>query len=70
MLKEKKDKTMQIRISNDDYKLFKIASYTIGQKPSQMVRMFIDTTVNALRLKVNRGELKIEDYESIINDKL
>ena len=70
MIKEKKDKTMQIRINNEDYEYFKIASYSIGQSPSQMVRMFIDTTINALKLKEKRGEINLEEFKAVFNDKL
>lgn len=70
MIKNKKNKVMQIRLTQDDYELFQIASYTIGQTPSQMVRMFVDTTVNALKVKQQKGELKIEDYKALLNDKL
>ena len=70
MIKNKKDKVMQIRLTQADYELFQIASYTIGQTPSQMVRMFVDTTVNALKVKQQKGELNIEDYKALLNDKL
>lgn len=70
MIKEKKDKTMQIRINNEDYEYFKIASLSIGQSPSQMVRMFIDTTINALKLKEKRGEINLEEFKAVLNDKL
>lgn len=63
-----KDKRLEIRISEEDLKLLKIASYCIGQTPSSMLRMFIDTTINSLKLKVKQGEIKIEDYEAIFND--
>ena len=32
-----KDKRLEIRISEEDLTLLKIASYSIGQKPSQMI---------------------------------
>ena len=70
MIKDKKNKVMQIRLTQADYELFQIASYTIGQTPSQMVRMFVDTTVNALKVKQQKGELNIEDYKTLLNDKL
>jgi len=63
-----KDKRLEIRISEEDLKLLKIASYCIGQKPSQMVRMFIDSTINGLKIKIKQGEIKIEDFEAILND--
>jgi predicted DNA binding CopG/RHH family protein len=63
-----KDRRLEIRIAEEDLKLLKIAAYCVGQKPSQMVRMFIDTTINALRIKIKKGELKVEDFETILND--
>lgn len=66
----KKDKRLEIRISEEDYKYLKIASFTIGQTPSEMIRMFITTTVNSLKIKVNQGAIKIEDFETLFNDKL
>lgn len=66
----KKDKRLEIRISEEDFKYLKIASFTIGQTPSEMIRMFITTTVNSLKIKVNQGVIKIEDFETLFNDKL
>ena len=63
-----KNKRLEIRISEDDLKLLKIASYCIGQTPSQMLRMFIDSTINGLKIKVRQGEIKLEDFEAILND--
>lgn len=63
-----KDKRLEIRISEEDLKLLKVASYCIGQTPSQMVRMFIDTTINGLKIKVKQGEIKLEDFETLFND--
>lgn len=66
----KKDKRLEIRISEEDFKYLKIASFTIGQTPSEMLRMFITSTVNSLKIKVNQGVIKIEDFETLFNDKL
>jgi len=65
-----KDKRLEIRISEEDLKMLKVAAYCVGLKPSQMIRMFIDTTINAFRIKVNKGEISLEDFETILNDKL
>ncbi len=67
-LTENKNKRLEIRVTEEELKLLKIAAFTIGQTPSKMLRMFIDTTINALKLKVQKGELKLEDYEAILND--
>ena len=65
---QNKNKRLEIRISEDDLKLLKIASYCIGQTPSQMLSMFIDSTINGLKIKVRQGEIKLEDFEAILND--
>lgn len=69
-LTENKTKRLEIRLTEEDHKLLKVCAYTIGQTPSSMVRMFIDTTLNAMKLKIKQGEIKLEDYEAIFNDKL
>ena len=63
---QNKNKRLEIRISEDDLKLLKIASYCIGQTPSQMLRMFIDSTIHGLKIKVRQGEIKLEDFEAIL----
>ena len=65
---ENKTKRLEIRLSEEDLRLLKIASYCIGQTPSQTIRMFIDSTINGLKIKVKKGELKLEDFETLLND--
>lgn len=69
-LTDNKDKRLEIRISEEDLKLLKICAYTIGQTPSKMIRMFVDTTINAMKIKIKHGEIKLEDFEGIFDDKL
>lgn len=65
-----KDKRLEIRLTDEDLRLLKVAAYCIGQTPSQMVRMFIDSTINGLRIKVKQGEINLENIEAVLNDKL
>ena len=67
---ENKTKKLEVRLTEEDYKLFKVASYVIGTTPSKMMRMFIDSTLTSLRIKIKQGEINLEDYETILNDKL
>lgn len=67
---EKKDKRLEIRVSDEDLKLLKVASYCIGQTPSKLIRMFIDSTINTLKMKIRRGEINLEDYQALWDDKL
>ena len=63
-----KNKRLEVRIAEDDLKYLKVASHLMGLKPSQLVRIFIDTTINALKIKIKRGEISIEDIQAILND--
>lgn len=65
---KKKTARLEIRLSEEDLKLFKIGSYMIGQNPSQTVRMFIDSTINQVKLKIKVGEIKVEDYETLFDN--
>lgn len=67
-LSENKTKRLEVRLTDEDFKLLKICAYTIGQTPSSMVRMFVDSTVNALKLKVKSGEINLADYKAILDD--
>lgn len=67
---DNKDKRLVIRIADTDLRYLKVAAASVGQTPSKLVRMFIDTTVNAVKLKIRQGELKLEDYEAVFNDQL
>lgn len=67
---ENKDKRLTVRISDSDLRYLRVAAASVGQTSSQLVRMFVDTTVNAVKLKIRQGELKLEDYEAVFNDKL
>lgn len=69
-LSENKTKRLEVRLTEEDFKLLKVCAYTIGQTPSSMVRMFVDTTLNAIKLKIKQGEIKLEDYEAVLDDKL
>lgn len=65
---ENKTERLEVRLTPEDYKLLKIAALTIGQTPSDMVRMFIKTTVVGLKVKINQGEIKLEDFETLLDD--
>ena len=69
-IRENKTKKLEVRLTEEDYKLFKVASYVIGTTPSKMMRMFIDSTLTSLRIKIKQGEINLEDYEAILDDKL
>jgi hypothetical protein len=68
MIAEKKDKVVSLRMSKDDYKLFQIAAYTIGLTPSKLVRMLADSSINAVRVQIQKGQVNIEDFKTLLDD--
>lgn len=67
---QSKQSRLEIRLSEEDKELLQVAAYCIGMTPSQMVRMFIDSTINGLRIKAQKGEIPLEDIKAILDHKL
>lgn len=65
---QNKTKRIEIRLTEQDYRLFKASARFIGTDASKLLRMFVDTTVNGIKIKIKQGEIKIEDIETILND--
>lgn len=68
MIAENKNKTVQVRLSESDYRYLLIVAQMVGMTPSQYVRSLIQATVNAVRVHEQKGALKVEDFESILDD--
>ena len=68
MVTKKKDKVVSLRMNIEDYKLFKIAAYTIGLNPSKLMRMLANSCINAIRIQIQKGQIDIEDFQAIFND--
>lgn len=68
MISENKTKTVQVRVSETDHKYLIIISKMVGMTPSQYVRSLISATVNAARIQEQKGALKVEDFEAILDD--
>ena len=66
----KKTGRLELRLPADDLELFKIAAYSIGSTPSQLLRMYVNSTVIALKAKQKAGEIKIENIKALFDDKL
>lgn len=69
-LTENKTKRLEVRLTEEEYRLLRVSAYAVGQTPSSLVRMFIQTTINQLKLKVQKGEINLEDFEAVLDDKL
>ena len=70
MISDNKTKTVQVRLSEDDYRYLTVVSTMTGMTISQYVRSLIQATVNAVKVQEMKGVLKVEDFEGILNDKL
>lgn len=68
MISENKSKTVQVRVSESDHKYLLIIAKMVGMTPSQYVRSLIQATVNAAKVQEQKGALKVEDFEGILND--
>ena len=67
---ENKTKRLEVRLTEEEMKLLKIASISIGQTPSELVRMFISSTIVGLKMKVQQGEIRLEDFEALLDNQL
>ena len=68
MISENKTKTVQVRVSETDHKYLIIISTMVSMTPSQYARSLIQATVNAARIQEQKGALKVEDFEAILDD--
>lgn len=68
MIKEKKTKTVSVRLSEEENMYFRIACYQAGSTPSKFMRMMINAAVNAVKIEVEKGAINIEDYKAVLDD--
>ncbi len=68
MATQKKDKKVEIRLSQEDYDMLKIAAYTMGNTVSGMMRMMAQTSINAVKMQINSGKITDENIKAILND--
>lgn len=65
-LSKQKTTNLTIRISEEDLRLFKAAAAIVGSNPSTMIRMFINASNNAIKIRMDKGELKDADIEALL----
>lgn len=68
MLKEKKTKRLEIRLTDEEFNLIKVCALTIGHTPSSFLRMFIDSSIVQLQIKIKKGEVNLEDFSCYFVD--
>lgn len=68
MINKVKDKMITLRVSSEDYRYFQIAAFTTGQTPSKLLRLFMDSSINAVKLQIQKGTIKIEDFQALLDN--
>lgn len=70
MLQDNKDKKISVRISDKDYKYLSVVAYMAGMTVSKYIRTLCDASINALKISEAKGQVKIEDFKTLFDDKL
>jgi hypothetical protein len=42
----------------------------MGLTPSKLLRMLADSSINAVKIQVEKGVINLEDFKTLFNDKL
>ncbi len=63
-----KTKSVTVRFTDDDYKYLKAVSKMAGQSVSGYIRMLSNMSITAVKVKLQTGELKNEDFQALLND--
>jgi len=69
-IEDKKTKKIELRLSEEDYKFLKVASFSMGQSVSGMIRMICSATINATKVQVQQGKINLDDYKTLFDNKL
>lgn len=70
MLQDNKDKKISVRISEKDYKYLSVVAYMAGMTVSKYIRTLCDASINAIKISEAKGQVNIEDFKTLLDDKL
>lgn len=70
MLQDNKDKKISVRISEKDYEYLAVVAYMAGMTVSKYIRTLCDASINAIKISEAKGQVKLEDFKALFNDKL
>ena len=70
MTKQPKDKMLTLRMTKEDYYYLSIAAFTTGNTPSKLLRMIMDASINAVKVQLAQGKIKLADFETLLDHKL
>lgn len=64
----KKTKSITVRLAEEDYKYLKAIARMAGQNVSGYIRMLSNMSITALKVKMQTGEIKREDIQTLFYD--
>ena len=64
----KKTKSITVRLGEEDYKYLKALARMAGQNVSGYIRMLSNMSITALKIKMQTGEIKREDIQTLFTD--
>lgn len=70
MLQDNKDKKISVRISEKDYQYLSIVAYMAGMTVSKYIRTLCDASINAIKISEAKGQVNVEDFKTLLDDKL
>lgn len=62
MIKEKKNRTLTFRLTDEEYQWLEKASFTMGSTPSKFVRQLIQMSINAQKASEEAVKLATEKH--------
>ena len=69
-LDNKKEKTISLRLNEEDFRYLNAIAFMAGMTVSKFIRTMLDSSINGAKLAVSQGKVKLEDIETLRNDKL
>lgn len=70
MLQDNKDKKISVRISEKDYQYLSIVAFMAGMTVSKYIRTLCDASINAIKISEAKGQVNVEDFKTLLDDKL
>lgn len=70
MIDKKKDRRITVRVAESDYKYLAAVAYMAGMNVSGYIRMIARASISAAKVQEREGAFKIEDIETILDNKL
>ena len=68
MIREKKTKSLTVRMTEEENTYFKIACYQAGTTPSKFVRQMMQSAINAVKVEEEKGVIKLEDFKAVLDN--